>query len=188
MARRAAIRRFLLLMAILLPWAAVWGASHPGPDDAEDAVKAVAVLNFIRYSTWPGPSPDPLVVGVAGRATFLNSLRATIQGRPVNGRGVRVIEVKTAADAQACQLLYFASERVAEIQPLLSSPLVAHALTIGESDRFLDLGGAVNLYLSDGHIAFEASLEALDKAGISISSNLLRLGQIRGRARRRGMP
>ena len=158
------------------------------PDEAEDAIKAVAVLNFIRYSTWTPPIVDPLVVGVNGRPGFLDTLRATLQSRPINGRTVRVVEVRNVAEAQSCQLLYLATSRVAQIQPFLSSPVLTHTLTIGESDRFLDLGGAVNFYLADGHIAFEASLDALDKAGILVSSNLLRLGQVRARGRTRGQP
>ena len=145
-------------------------------------------LNFIRYSTWNAPVPDPLVVGVNGRAGFFDTLRSTLESRPINGHNLRVIEVRNPADAQSCQLLYLATTRVAQIQPFLSSPVVAHALTIGESDRFLDLGGAVNFYLMDGHIAFEASLDALNKAGVLVSSNLLRLGQVRGRVRTRGLP
>ena len=156
-------------------------------DEAEDTIKSVAVLNFIRYSTWGGV-PDPLVVGVAGRQGFLDALRATLQNKQISGHTVRVVGVKNAAEAQSCQLLYLATARVAEIQPFLSSPVVTHALTIGETDRFLDIGGAVNLYLTDGHIAFEASLDALDRAGITVSSNLLRVGQVRARGRKRGLP
>jgi hypothetical protein len=45
----------------------------------------------------------------------------------------------------------------------------------------LDSGGAVNLLVIDGHMSFEVSLEALDRSGVSISSKLLRFGQIRSR-------
>ena len=60
---------------------------------------------------------------------------------------------------------------------------LSHTLTIGESDRFLEYGGAVNLFFVDGHIGFEVSLAALDRAGVSISSTLLRYGQVKARPR-----
>jgi hypothetical protein len=189
MTRRVPFRGFRALGAgAILLALGITSYTSARADDAEDAIKSAAVLNFIRYSTWRAPISDPLVVGVVGRINFFNTLRATLQNRPVNGRTVRVIEVKTAVDALTCQLLYLATDRPTEIQPFLSSPVVTHALTIGESDRFLDLGGAVNFYLADGHIAFEACLEAIDKAGVTISSNLLRVGQIRGHTRKRGEP
>jgi len=37
----------------------------------------------------------------------------------------------------------------------------------------------------DGHMAFEVSLETLGRAGIEVSSKLLRFGQIRGRSKGR---
>ena len=55
----------------------------------------------------------------------------------------------------------------------------SHALTIGEADRFLDYGGAVKLLIVDGHMSFEVSPAALDRAGVSISSKLLRYGQVK---------
>jgi hypothetical protein len=54
-----------------------------------------------------------------------------------------------------------------------------HVLTIGETDGFLEQGGAVNLFLMDGHMAFEVSLGTLTRSGVEISSKLLRFGQIR---------
>jgi prepilin-type processing-associated H-X9-DG protein len=54
---------------------------------------------------------------------------------------------------------------------------------VGETDRFLDYGGAVNLLLVDGHMGFEVNLEAVKRCGVEISSTLLRFGQIR---RKRG--
>jgi len=164
---------------------AIASSSLPAaPQDPEDEVKSVAVLNFLRYSTWPATNTGPLTVGVLGRAGFLQTLRARLESKPVNGRPVRVTELKTAADAESCQVVYLATARAAEIKPILASALAAHALTIGESGRFLDYGGAINLFLVDGHIGFEASLDAIGRAGVTVSSNLLRIGQVRDRASR----
>jgi hypothetical protein len=154
--------------------------------EPEDQVKSVAVLNFLRYSTWPPPEPGILTVGVLGRRSFLETLRSTLESKPVNGRTIRVTEVKNSADAQACQVVYLATERSSDLKPVLAAAVSARALTIGESGRFLDYGGAVNLFLVDGHIGFEASLEAIGRTGITVSSKLLRIGQIRDRGRQGG--
>ena len=59
-----------------------------------------------------------------------------------------------------------------------------HAITIGEDDQFLDLGGAVNLFMNDGRMAFEVNLDAVDAAGCSISAKLLRFGHVRRRSKK----
>jgi hypothetical protein len=95
------------------------------------------------------------------------------------------VEIKPPIDPHCCQALYFATDKPAEINPILPSLGSAHVLTVGETDRFLEQGGAVNLFLMDGHMAFEVSLGALDRSGIEISSKLLRFGQIRDLTRGR---
>jgi hypothetical protein len=150
--------------------------------DAEDTLKAVAVWGFLRYSEWPHSSDGTITVGVLGRPTFLPVLHRTLDGKAVHNRPVRVIDY--AGDAHCCQLLYFATNRVAEIRQVLQNTPPS-VLTIGEDDRFLDSGGVVSLFIDDGHIAFETSLKALNRSGISVSASLLRLGQLRDMEKRK---
>lgn len=149
----------------------------------EEMIKSAAVLSFLRYSEWPKSVETSITVGVMGRPSFFHVLRADLDGKSVNGRTVRVVELKPNSDLRCCQLIYFGSFKSAETKQLLLNAESAHVLTIGESERFLDYGGAVNLFIVDDRIGFEASLDTLDRCGISISSNLLRLGQIRNRGK-----
>src|ERR1035438_10008354 len=103
----------VLLLAIL-------PGLHASATEPEDEVKSVAVLNFLRYSTWPAPAAATLTVGVLGRHGFLDTLRTALESKLVNGRTVRVIEVKNAADAAACQVVYLATERSSEITPIVA--------------------------------------------------------------------
>jgi hypothetical protein len=160
----------------------------PAPDvEPEDELKAAIVLNFLRFAEWPHPAPaSPITVGVFGRISFARVLRRTLDGKSVNDRTLRVVEIKSTADAQGCDALYFAGGRSSEVSQIIAAPVVAHALTIGESKDFLELGGTVNLLVIDGRMSFEVNLDALNRTGVNISSKLLRFGQIRGR--RKGEP
>jgi len=157
--------------------------SHAATSEPEDELKSAIVLSFLRYSEWPHlPSADTaLTVEVLGRASLAQVLRRALEGKVVNGRLIRVVESKSAAEPHDCQVLYVATDKSSEIKPALAGARSTHALTIGESDRFLDYGGAVNLLLVDGHMSFEVNLQALADTGIEISSKLLRYGQIKGR-------
>jgi hypothetical protein len=169
---------WLVAAALLVAW-------HPLSPAAtgEDMIKSAAVLSFLRYSEWP-PSPDAsLTVGVLGRSSFFQVLRGDLDGKTVNGRVVRVIALSSNSDLHCCRLIYFAAVKDPELRQLLQNARSLRALTIGENERFLDYGGAVNLSIVDDRITFEASLNALNRSGISIGSNLLRLGQIRSRGK-----
>ena len=149
--------------------------------DPEDELKAAIVLSFLRYGEWskPAGSNSPLTVGVYGRPSFAEVLRQIFAGKVVDDRPLRLIELKNAADGAACQVIYFATDKDAEIKAALQSPQFPHVLTIGEDKDFLNIGGAVNLLVVDGRMTFEVSLSALERNGVNISSRLLRFGQIR---------
>lgn len=173
--------RVLTLMALLL------GSGRPAlrASDSEDELKAAAVWLFVQYSHLV-PGPDGAVtVGVVGRSSFGQTLRRTLEGKSIGGRPVRVADSKP--DLHCCQVIYLATDKADEIRRILLLAQPVRTLTIGESDRFLELGGAVSLFLSDGHIAFETSLNALDRCGITISANLLKFGQIRDRGKGAGV-
>ncbi len=170
----------ILLASALMVWAVALPGAAVDPD-ATDELKSVIVKNFLRYSTWPetASANGPLLVGVVGRSSFAQVLHGMLDGKPVNGRNVQVVELKPGSDPHHCHLVYIASERNAEIRHALETVRAAHILTIGEADNFLDFGGAVNLLEVDGHMGFEVNLDALNRSGVEISSRLLRLGQIK---------
>jgi len=152
-------------------------------EDPEDELKAAVVLSFLRYGEWgPAlPSNATLTIGVVGRSSFADVLRRTLDGKLVNDHPVHVVELKNPADPHGCQVVYFAADKNLDIKAALPTLALPRVLTIGETRDFLDAGGAVNLFVLDGHMAFEVSLEALERSGVSISSRLLRFGQIRSR-------
>jgi hypothetical protein len=77
--------------------------------------------------------------------------------------------------------MYLASDNRLELKQLMSSLQGPGLLVMGESDHFLDFGGAVNLLIVNGHMSFEVSQEALSHSAITISSKLLRYGRVLGR-------
>jgi hypothetical protein len=150
--------------------------------EAEEELKSATVLSFLRYATWPGLKPgQAITVGVLGRSSFVSALGGLLERKSINGRSVRLIEFKAASEVRKCELMYFATDRKADIQEALQSLPSARVLTMGETDHFLEYGGAINLLLIDGHMGFEVSMDALERSAVDISSKLLRLGQLRRR-------
>jgi hypothetical protein len=170
------------LLASLAIAAALAGWSRAG-EDPEDQLRAAIVLSFLRFGEWSQPpaAGSPYTVGVVGRSSFAEVLRRTLESKTINDHAIRVVDLGSIQDAQGCQVVYFASDKSADVKPVLQSPRLLHALAIGEAKDFLDWGGAVNLLVIDGHMSFEVSLAALERSGVSISSKLLRFGQIRSR-------
>jgi hypothetical protein len=51
-------------------------------------------------------------------------------------------------------------------------------LTVGETEGFAVLGGIINLTVEDNKVHFEINRLAADRAGLKISSKLLRIAKI----------
>ncbi len=177
-------RRIASLIVLLGAIAATCGAASA----PEDELKAAVVLSFLRYTqvTSPQAPGKPIRVCVAGRAEFADILRHTIEGKLVDTHPVAVEEVKSfGGSIPGCGLVYVATGHRQQIQAALSAMGAPGALTMGESDHFLELGGAVNLDLEDGRVTFQVDLDSLEHAGVSISAKLLRFGQLRGKGKAR---
>ena len=126
------------------------------------------------------------MVGVAGRNAMLEALHRNLEGKAASNRTIRILAIKGPLEGQNCQAVYLAEDHRGRLKQLLTGLKAQGTLVFGESNTFLDLGGTVNLILLQGHMSFEVSQEALDRAGIAISSKLLRYGQVRSRPPERG--
>lgn len=166
-------------------WLLVLAMACQASSTPEDELKSAAVLSFLRYSDWPMAPGGAITVGVFGRAGFAQALAHTLEGKLIGNRPVHLIPIDLTSDLHGCQLVYVAASKTAEVRQILSGTAAAHTLAIGETDRFLEYGGAINLFLIDGHIGFEVNLETLERSGVTISSSMLRLGQIRDARRGR---
>ena len=153
-----------------------------GAAEPEDELRSATVLTFVRHTEWlQGATEGPITIGVMGRPSMIRTLRRTLDGKLANNHAIHVVDAKAPVDPNSYQVLYVAMDNNNEVRQALSGMRASHALTIGEAGRFLEYGGAVNLMIVDGHMSFEVSLEALEHAGVSVSSTLLRYGQVKAR-------
>ena len=178
---------FARLLASLVLSGSLYHVALAASDPA-DELKAAIILSFLRYTEWPSSvaTDNALTVGVLGPPSLIEGLRRVLDGKAVDNRLVKVLEIQAEWDTRCCRAVYLATGKPDEIKQALGPAAGGHVLTIGESKRFLELGGAVNLRVVDGRMSFEVSLEALERSGVSISSTLLRFGQTRDT--RKGKP
>ena len=78
-------------------------------------MKAVFVVNFLRFVDWPpshlAPAPAPLVVAVLGDRAFIEELRDYAKGQSVSGHAIEVKAVDRPEDARGAHLLFIGALR-----------------------------------------------------------------------------
>lgn len=169
----AALVTGLLLSLPSLAWA-----------ESEGQVKAAFLFNFARYVEWPPETFEgeaaAIRLCVIGETAFQRIIAETISGRSVGTRQVAVEKVEGLEAAEACHLL-FLDAGVPLPPSVVADRLGGHAVfTISDRPGFAADGGVANFIFVDQKIRFEINPAAARRAGLKISSSLLRLAKLVG--------
>jgi hypothetical protein len=141
----------------------------------EYRLKAAYLLNFTKFVEWPpAASPHPFRMCLAGHDPFGEALAVALRGETVGGRSIDVRVIVTPE--AGCDMLFVPHDVPAT--PFLRAARGSPTLTVGEMPRFTAQGGVINFVLQDGTVRFQINPEEAERAGLRISSHLLRLARI----------
>jgi YfiR/HmsC-like len=145
---------------------------------SEYQVKALFLLNFVKYVDWPAEASGPIVIGILGQDNFNDSLRAAVEGKNIGGREIVIKHVSAGDDLSGCTILFVSSSENPQLNQILGKAGSSPILTVGESDSFLQNGGIINFTLKEGKIHLEINLKAAQKVNLQISSKLLSVADV----------
>jgi len=171
--------KILILGALLA--LGVAGAASP-PPLPEYQVKAAFLFNFAKFVEWPPeklpPEGGPLLICISGADPFAGSLERIVSGRTVAGRGLVVRRPASDEDAKSCHILFTGGDGAARLRSAIGGLESAHVLTVGDGRGFLAAGGAILLFVEADSVKFAISRRAAERAGLTVSSQLLDLARL----------
>ncbi|MBF0226164.1 MAG: YfiR family protein [Desulfobacterales bacterium] len=145
---------------------------------SEDQIKATLIYKFMSYIEWPSDSdPDSLSLCILGDNPF-NGIFDTFIGKTVQNKKFNVQKLADIYDASQCNILFISSSEKEHLPLIFDYIKDKPILTISEVEEFCRFGGMINFIHKDGTIGFEIAPDTANKAGIKISSHLLRLAKI----------
>lgn len=146
-------------------------------------VKAAYIYNFAKFVEWPrGKSPEPtgtITVCVVGSDPFGPAL-AAIEGKTVEGKKVRIRRDPAAQSVKGCEVLFISGPEEERLNSVLEAVKGLSVLTIGDTKGFAQKGVMINFYMENKNVRFEINQKAAERAGLKISSNLLKIAKIVG--------
>lgn len=163
--------RNVIIAAVALAGAAI-GQRLPDRQLGEYDVKAVFLLNFVKFVEWPAIDAgegDTFSICILGEDPFGNSLDRIVQGESVDGK--RVVIERVRRWQRPCRVLFVSSSEV-ELSRILAS-VGPGTLTVGEADNFLHAGGMIDFVIENRRIRFDINQKAARAASLSISSRML---------------
>ena len=167
----------LLCAALLLSLFSALVQAQPSKPTEYD-VKAAYLYNFGKFVRWPesvSANTGRFFICLVGNEPLTKSLDSILQGATWEGKPVTAKPITTVDEVSACHVLFISSSRAeqwSQFRPVIQRLPI---LTVSDTPRFAQRNGMIELLLSQNRIRFEVNLEATDEAGISLSSELLKV-------------
>ena len=164
----------LVLLALLV----LWPARAAADTQLEPQVKAAFVYNFTKFVEWPddaftSPS-DPIRITIMGQGSFSRAIDA-IQGKEGHGRSISVSHHEE--QLTKAQILVITGETEGALRQSLLEAGGKPILTVSDMEGFDLKGGMITLVRREDKVGFIINLAAAEKAGLKISSQLLKLAE-----------
>jgi hypothetical protein len=183
-ARLSASGAVVLFFFAVLPIAARGDNDVTLPPSVEYQIKADFVYTVAKFVDWPegaiGAPGAPLRFGIVGSDEAGEAIAQALRGRKVHERPLLVQTVTDLRRLPECQIVYVAESSNSSVRAVLAQVGSASILTVGETPDFAQSGGILGLRMRDTLVQFEVNIGAARRAGITISSKILRLGGVVG--------
>jgi len=167
----------------LLCAALLWIACSPsaGAQDrpSEYDVEAAYLFNFGKFVYYPAEAPKAanFDICIVGASPIAPALEKTAANERIDDRAVRVVRHDKAADARACAVVFLSGSEADRIDKDLAALEGSDALTVGESQQFLDRGGMIQFLIDRNRVRFAVNLQAVGHTRLQLSSELLKVAQ-----------
>ena len=86
-----------------------------------------------------------------------------------------------AEESGGCHLLFISRSQTERLPEILRRVQGRSVLTVGDSEGSARRGTVISFLIEDETVQFEVNLQAAERAGIKISSRLLRVARIVGK-------
>ena len=167
--RRAAIILFCMIAAFAYPESKV----------SEYAVKAAYLFNFGKFVRF---APSDAVnnrqtfdICIVGEDPLGHTLDDITANEELDSKPVRVVRLKTAAEARGCAVAYISSSEGARVGADLEALRGQPVLTVSDDANFLQHGGMIQFVTVGNHVRFAVNLNAARNAQLGLSSELLKV-------------
>jgi hypothetical protein len=170
---RRALVAFLLVGSA---WAAPPNPAPPSPTEHE--VKAAFLFNFAKFIEWPAATAHgEFVIGILGQDPFGESLDRILSGKTLGDRKIVLRRAATLEELGDVHVLFISNSEKAHLSQILKRVQEQPMLTVGESDDFVGRGGMVGFRVADDVVRFDVNLEPVGRAGLKMSSQLIRVAR-----------
>jgi len=162
------------LVYLLLAGSIALGQQRP----SEYQVEAAYLYNFGRFVEWPAKGATQngsFTICVLGEDPFGQALDATLAGETIGNQKVTARRISSAQMSADCQILFISSSEANRLNKIIEALDKIAVLTVSDIPQFSQRQGMIQFVLEENRIRFEVNLTATQRAGLTLSSELLKV-------------
>lgn len=140
-------------------------------------VEAVYLFQFGKFVQWPtAPASDePFDICIMGRDPFGQTLDNTIAGETIGKSALKDERIGSVDDAKRCRIVFISDSEDAHLGEILDRLSKLPVLSVSDVPGFLERGGMIQFVLQDNRVRFEINVSTAKRAGLAVSSQLLKV-------------
>lgn len=180
--RRRSVASVGIVVLALIAFVLAAPVAPSASAQSKDEVMAAFLLNFARYVEWPEDAFDqndmPVQFCMLSSKEFEGIVAETVSGKTVADRPVLVRWTSDLSKTNGCHVLFIGREFGGSHSKAVDAVDGLSVFTVADQEGFAEAGGVANFLHADNRIRFEINPTAAKKAGLKISSRLLRLAKV----------
>ena len=143
----------------------------------EYEVEAAYLSNFGRFIEWAQKPAqgEAFNVCIYGVDPFGSLLDSALRGENIGGAPLAPRRLATLQDVSGCRILFIGRSSDAHLAADIAELGNVGVLTVSDSPGFIRRGGMIEFIVEGNKVRFAINLAAAQRAGLNLSSQLLKL-------------
>ena len=144
----------------------------------EYTLKAAFLYNFAAYTTWPDSDASTFSLCIYGSDPFGKDLDSLMQKKRVNDRTIAIHRTNNIDRLDSCQMVFISRSSIDNLKDVINILQDKPILIVADSPNSAQQGVTLNMEVKNEKVTFEANLIVAKKAGLNLSSQLLRFATV----------
>jgi YfiR/HmsC-like len=147
----------------------------------ENQIKVSYIYNFTKFINWPDDETDKsrldnFPICIMGGEPLISLLNHLSETKKIKNKTVTILKNPLLRELKTCKVLFIDSTNSDRLYSILANLKGLHVLTISDTEGYARRGVGVNMFEENNKIRFEINRKVLVDAGLTVSSELLKLG------------
>lgn len=153
-----------------------------GTSANEYDIRAAMLFNLTQFIDWPAwkldSSHPQFLICIAGQDPIGPKIDHYLTDKIVGTKPVLVRHLSMLENANSCHMLYVSEGERKRLQQMEPELIKSAVLTISERANAISPDQIVGLPITDEHVHIDINLGTAQRAGLTVSSKLLRLATV----------